>query len=377
MRAWAWATAAAMALWPRAALGAQPDVLSIAPSQDFAAAPDERDAARSAEQDQKKSPGFFINVINENDLVNHGNDFDYSQGLSLSLTTQEGYLFEKLRLLKPLQKLNAKIAELARQEEDSGAPRLDGRGEIGVDNIIFTPRDLSRVNPDPSDRPYAGLTILHVGALLRYNEDFDQISYQIGSIGPRSGAGALQRWWHDDVLSHAVHPSGWASQIPNRWVAGAVWQHAHRLAAFKNFDVTNHFGASVSSITTYADAGATLRIGALRPSDYGVPRIEPSLPGSGYWRPEEGSNRAYVFAGFDVRYVTYDVTLDERPRFGPSTIDRLDWVADAQVGAAVYLGGWRLAYTHVFRTKQFRQQHDPDGFGALSVTIRCSRCWLP
>lgn len=49
-------------------------------------------------------------------------------------------------------------------------------------------------------------------------------------------------------------------------------------------------------------------------------------------------------------------------------MERRALVADAQVGGVLSLGRMRLAYTHGFRTPEFKNQIERDDFGALSVS---------
>jgi hypothetical protein len=129
-----------------------------------------------------------------------------------------------------------------------------------------------------------------------------------------------------------------------------------------------HAGASLGWIQTSVSVGGTVRAGYNLPEDFGLPRIAPSLPGSGYFRTQYGHG-AYVYVGGEQRYVAYDVTLDEDPRLGPNYISRRDWVGDLQAGALVYWGPLRLSYTHVWRSEQFRSQQEGDGFGAVAIGV--------
>jgi hypothetical protein len=45
-------------------------------------------------------------------------------------------------------------------------------------------------------------------------------------------------------------------------------------------------------------------------------------------------------------------------------------VGDLQLGAAITLGGTRITFTHVIRTKEFKTQRDDDQFGAVNVSFR-------
>jgi hypothetical protein len=45
-------------------------------------------------------------------------------------------------------------------------------------------------------------------------------------------------------------------------------------------------------------------------------------------------------------------------------------VGDTQVGVAVTFESARLAFTHVFRTHEFKTQHDADKFGAVALSLQ-------
>jgi hypothetical protein len=41
-----------------------------------------------------------------------------------------------------------------------------------------------------------------------------------------------------------------------------------------------------------------------------------------------------------------------------------------EAGAVATLGGWRIGYTHVLRSPEFRGQKGPDQFGTIHVSLR-------
>lgn len=53
-----------------------------------------------------------------------------------------------------------------------------------------------------------------------------------------------------------------------------------------------------------------LRLGQRLPLDYGPPRIQPSLPGSGFFVPPQDRFGWYLFAGVEGRAVARNIFLD-------------------------------------------------------------------
>ena len=52
------------------------------------------------------------------------------------------------------------------------------------------------------------------------------------------------------------------------------------------------------------------------------------------------------------------------------SVDRIPLVADIQTGAAIVVHDVRLAFTHVFRTREFEGQRRADRYGAISLSAR-------
>jgi hypothetical protein len=113
------------------------------------------------------------------------------------------------------------------------------------------------------------------------------------------------------------------------------------------------------------------RVGFNLPDDFGPPRIDPSLPGSYYFEPrKKGALGGYFFVGVDGRAVAHNIFLDGNTWQDSRHVDKIILVGDLEYGAAVTWNRFRLAYTHVFRTREFKTQRGADQFGALSLSVR-------
>jgi len=94
------------------------------------------------------------------------------------------------------------------------------------------------------------------------------------------------------------------------------------------------------------------------------------LPGSNFYEPETGDFGWYVFAGVDGRAIGRNVFLDGNTFERSRSVAKLPLVGDVQFGAAISFRHMRVAFTHVFRTKEYRSQPGVDQFGAVSVSFR-------
>lgn len=307
------------------------------------------------------SDGSAATLVIENDLFSSdGQDRNYSSGLKIayltSPNTEPGWARSLADLLPGY------------------ADRLDTRFEFELGQSMYTPRDLTLVVPDPNDRPYAGLLYASVGLISWTKENvLDQAQIVVGVVGPASQAGATQQWLHDN-LSGAIQPKGWDSQIPNQLVGELRLHRSHRIEGFGSadgfeMDLAPTYGLSVGNLVTSADLGVGFRTGWHMPVDFGPPRVSPSLPGSGYFVTRHNSG-FYLFGGLYGRYIAHSLVLDQRSAFGGG-VERIPLVGDGQLGAAAYWGDLRLAYTQVWRTREFESQRSRFvQFGALSLSWR-------
>jgi lipid A 3-O-deacylase len=250
----------------------------------------------------------------------------------------------------------------------------DTRIEYELGQSMFTPEDITRTIPDPNDRPYAALAYGSFGIVNRRSDQWlDQYQVVFGIVGPSARGKELQRWVHAQI--NAREPRGWDTQIRDQFAGEVRFQRSKTLDAWHSdtelygAELTPHFGASVGNLTTSANVGLGFRFGRRLPADFGPPRISPSLPGSGYFEPQGGFGW-YLFGGIDVRYMAHSLVLDASSRLGQN-VERRPWVADLQGGAALYWNTWRIAYTQVWRTREFEAQGDRfSSFGAVSLTWR-------
>jgi hypothetical protein len=298
-----------------------------------------------------------FSVILENDLF-YGADRDYTNGVQLAWTSGAdrvpGWLLDAARAF-PLFPAGGTV-----------------RVSYALGQTMYTPRDTTLANPPLDDRPYGGWLYGAVGLVAETGRTLDQIQLQVGVVGPASLAEDAQKFIHR--LRGIDLPQGWDHQIKNEPGVVFTYQRSWRALVAENlwgvgFDLTPHLGAAVGNIFTYANAGATVRVGWNLPDDYGPPRIQPSLPGSGFFVPDETFG-FYFFAGVEGRAVARNIFLDGNTWQSSRSVDKEIFVGDAQFGFAATLGAARLAYTHVFRTREFRTQRTSDEFGSVSLSVR-------
>lgn len=297
----------------------------------------------------------------ENDLL-AGTDRHYTNGLHLSWLSASGDL------------------PAAALEAASWVPFLlapDGKRRIGynVGQSMFVPNDIKIREPQPNDRPWAGYLYGGVALLSETPTTLDILEVDIGVVGPASFAEQNQKIWHE--LIGSPEPKGWNNQLKNEPTIVFIYERKWRQEIWNfagpesglGIDMTPLIGAAVGNVFTYASTGLALRFGDDLPSDFGPPRVRPSLPGSGFFDLDDRFGW-YVFASAEGRAVAHNIFLDGNTFEDSASVDKLPFVADFQVGFAFMVDSARITVTQVYRTREFRTQNEPDRFGAVSVSFK-------
>lgn len=236
---------------------------------------------------------------------------------------------------------------------------------------LYTPADIQTPNPPLTDRPYAGWLHGSVGLINETNRRMDQVQLTLGVVGPGSLAEPTQKIVHR--LTGAPRPQGWDTQLHNEPGLVITYQRSWRYDLLANdgfgVDITPHVGGEVGNVSTYAETGFILRAGWHLPADFGPPRIQPSLPGGGFFEPDARHPIGfYAFLGFAGRAVARNIFLDGNTFRDSRSVDRKVWVADIQTGLALNIYAARFSFTHVFRTREFVGQQQGDEYGGAAVT---------
>jgi hypothetical protein len=241
---------------------------------------------------------------------------------------------------------------------------------LALGQQIYTPNDTDTPLPLPGERPYAGWLYAGFSLVMDRGDELDTWVLNLGVVGPSAQGEWLQREVHRRIGSHQSY--GWDNQLADEIGGQLIYDHRWRALwqtkrGGLGADVTPHVGLSLGNVATYANAGFTLRLGNDLRDDYGVPHIRPSLPGTGYFEPNDAFGW-YLFAGVDGRAVARNIFLDGNTGRESLSVDKAVFVADLQAGVAVSFSRVRLAYTYVYRTREYRGQPAPDRFGSVSIS---------
>jgi hypothetical protein len=298
-----------------------------------------------------------FSILVENDVF-YKSDRDYSSGVALAYTTGA-------------TDTPAGLVALGRDLTFLLAPgEIRASYEIGQD--IFTPANTAAPNPPLNQRPYAGFLWGSLALLSTDERHLNQLQLQLGVVGPLAQGQEAQVFVHS--IRGEAKPQGWDFQLRNEPAVQFTYEAAYKLIPPRSalgfvFDLEPHIGAAAGNVYDYVAGGAMLRAGINLPNDFGPLRLDPALPGSNFFQARGGFS-AYAFAGVDVRAIARNIFLDGNTWQASRHVDKIPYVGDLQLGAAIELGGVRLSYMHVFRTKEYHGQAVADQFGSINLAFQ-------
>lgn len=315
-------------------------------------------AHQSALKNQSRS---YLSLAHENDLLAGSGDKFYTSGSQITYFDVDA---------KPPRFMKVLADEWL--GFDIGKATLTS---FTLGQKIFTPRNIRIAGEQAGDRPWAGWLYGTVGLVNVYQKHVDQFGLTVGVVGPGSLAEPTQKFIHK-YISDSPEPMGWDNQLHTE--PGLVLSWDRRWPVWKEVEWQGYrlqFEPSISmaggNIYTYAGSGMLMTFGP----NQGIvqdtpPRLSPSLPGTGYFDVPDRGWDWYLFSGVNSRLMLRDVFLDGNTFRDSYDVDRKPLVVDANAGFAFTLGNTRLAYTLVYRTREFEGQADPSVFGAVSLTQR-------
>lgn len=318
-----------------------------------------------AQEAPAEARGVF-SIAAENDSFSSGGDRNYTSGIKLAyLSPAEGvpgWLRGAGDFTRPISR---------------SAPDFWG---IAIGQSIFTPEDISANPPSPDEHPYAGW--LYVQIMVGAEEDrtdgraprfMDTYELEFGIVGPSAMGEEAQSGIHQWL--GAPEPLGWDYQLRDEFAFAVSFDRRWRalrgyidIPGGLEFDLTPSAGATLGTLRTEARLGLTARVGWRIDSDYGPPRVRPSLSGVDHFRG--GPLSWSLFAGVQGRAVARNLFLDGNTFEDGPSVERRPLVADFQTGVSVSAGNWRIAYTYVWRTEEFETQAARQDFGAIALSFR-------
>lgn len=246
-----------------------------------------------------------LTFYSENDKYFAGTDQHYTNGFKVSALSGNLAGLSDDEIYAPLR---AAVRLLGRLVPEGEAYKLG----ISLGQNLYTPVNTTTPAAQPADRPYAAW--LYVGTTFQIYQpprtiasgrttiaQLDTVELNLGMVGPAALGRQVQNNYHDVIgVPHAL---GWNHQIPNEPGLVMSLERKLRFSTARartgwGGDFIPHLGAALGNVSTYANAGAEVRLGRDLPADFGTSLIRPSGDSNSRERaPWSFSSSAWSTAG--------------------------------------------------------------------------------
>jgi lipid A 3-O-deacylase len=234
---------------------------------------------------------------------------------------------------------------------------------------MFTSRDITIEDPAPGSWPYSGMAALEIGFQSRRPGRMDSFALSLGLLGEHSYAGRLQVFLHK--LFDFKTPAGWHHQLGDRVLLNMFYETIAlngRWGGTEGFavDLFSQGGCGVGNAYIGAGGGLLVRAGWNMPRDFGPSRI-----GRGSQVFHHGKSVGIGFhAGFDLRLVLHDITLDASAETAGPGPGRTPVYGEVLFGIEIYRDRLKISFSGVLWTKRIPSQPGPHVFGSLNLSHR-------
>jgi hypothetical protein len=310
---------------------------------------------------EPESDTEYFTIAFENDSLGDGDDRHYTSGFRATW----------LSLGKPPSRFARGLMDIFGKSNDD-AP-IATYWSIGQN--LYTPSDITKITPDPDERPYAAFLYASRGFTRAVDNRVDSIELTVGLVGPWALGEEVQSTVHEWIDSE--EPQGWDNQLDNELGVSVAWERQWPTALTADIGPLYsrwmpHVGVTLGNVYTHAAAGVTWQI---VPKSYGWKspplRVRPAIPGSGFFYPSEDSQFGWsAFIGMEARAVGRNIFLDGNTFRDSASVDSKLLVYDISAGFSLSFKKTRIDYTLNWRSDEFSGQNEEQLFGALSLSRR-------
>lgn len=261
--------------------------------------------------------------------------------------------------------------------------KVTRRTRIG--QLMYTPDDIKIAEPQPNQRPWAGL--LYIERAYEVPKGPDRtitFTGRIGITGPNAYAEQAQAWVHKHITD-SPKPMGWDNQIGTSLgiLAGVKDERGlgSEYIGKTGWGIRGawYWQAVAGNIMTYAALGTSFvfgrgeqltlpPFGEITPKEMRQPtpfqpvqQLQQVVPVA-YGAPD--LVEVTVFGNVEARAVAFNVFLDGRPGRHDPDIDRRVLVADASLGMQLTFPRWRGWFVKFKMTERSRELNRKSGVGS-------------
>lgn len=249
---------------------------------------------------------------------------------------------------------------------------------LSLGQNIYTPDDTDRSDLIKDDRPYAGVTYMSFGLHSKNGYQMDSFEFGVGIVGRHSYAEDCQKIIHKWIDS--PDPKGWNHQLHDEPILNIFLERKWRVLQMKykhklSSDCIPHIGCGIGNAFTGANVGTQVRFGWNLPNDFGTFIIRPGSDSNApvkkddprFFRPIQRFG-IHAFFAVDGNAIARNIFLDGNTFRDSHSVDKEHYVADFVGGIGIIIHRFKITYSYVYRTKEFKSQKFRQQYGAISMS---------
>lgn len=173
--------------------------------------------------------------------------------------------------------------------------------EVGMNLQAFTPdAEKNELIGDGLTRPYAGWLFVEFQSNMIFERSFLELGVELGVMGPKSFAGAVQNWFHEALEFEYI--TGWNNQIDNQVGLNFRGMYAREIFTIGKLNSYVAPEVSLGKINTYAWPKIAFRLGRFLP-------IQQSGSTGNFILAGRDDREIFLELGIGVKFVGYNATI--------------------------------------------------------------------
>jgi len=222
---------------------------------------------------------------------------------------------------------------------------------------IWTPRDITELDEQQDDRPYAGLLFVKT-RLFEYSPLLsNKYSLTLGVVGPKALAENSQAAVHRVIGSE--EPLGWQQQLDNQFVFSFTYERQvvlwrNNLSQNRQYDLSIAGHANLGNFQNEVAISTTIRWGAqLEQSFASTSLTQGDFVDESVFATSRQSYFTYL--AIEGRYRHDDITIEgARPRHAYE-VNTQHWQSSLALGLVYYHQSWGASLTFIASTPDYKE----------------------
>jgi lipid A 3-O-deacylase len=242
---------------------------------------------------------------------------------------------------------------------------------IAVKQLIFTGDNIQDPAPAEDDHPYSGY-LYFAFSFQRADEDkHDHFELDIGVVGERSQAEAVQRFVHH-AFPNQDTPQGWSNQLANELAINfnyeRTWKSKRAESVDFDLEMLPSLGFEVGNVSIRGKARLTLRAGKNMPNDFGPATLlgkkDHTLTAADWGK---GKWSIYVYATIGIDAIAHTIFLDGNTFATSRSVDSEPFVAQATFGLLSRYKSFHIGWSKTYQSESYETQTDSHTWGSVAL----------